>query len=100
LHSAELAIFGRFHAIDGKDEMLAAEFRDTETRVRTEPGCLFIKFYRSTLNPRVFWLHARWTDEEAFNGHVILDTTQRFIDRLQGGLIEHTFEVTRTRAIQ
>jgi len=95
----ELVIFARFHVLEGKEEELAAELRNTVARVRSEPDCIFIEAYRSVRDPRLFWLHARWTNEAAFDTHAALPATNQFVERAQR-LIDHPFDVTRTRALR
>jgi len=97
--SEELVIFARFHAIAGKEDALAAELRDTVARVRVEPGCISIEAYRSVRDPRLFWLHARWTDEAAFDRHAALPATNHFVERTER-LMDHPFDVTRTRLLR
>jgi quinol monooxygenase YgiN len=94
----ELVIFARFHALAGKEDALAAELRDVVARVRVEPGCIFIEAYRSVRDPRLFWLHARWTDEAAFDRHAALPATNHFVERTEQ-LIDHPFDVTRTQVL-
>jgi quinol monooxygenase YgiN len=94
----ELTIFASFRALEGKQELLASEFRAIAARVLTEPGCIGIEFYRSVRDSRLFWLHARWIDEEAFEKHAELPDTTQFIDLVQR-LIDHPFEVSRARLL-
>ncbi|MFY9853333.1 MAG: antibiotic biosynthesis monooxygenase family protein [Terracidiphilus sp.] len=96
--SKELVIFARFHALAGKEDALAAELRDAVARVRVEPGCISIEAYRSVRDPRLFWLHARWTDEAAFERHAALPATDHFVERTER-LMDHPFDVTRTRVL-
>lgn len=95
----EITIFARFHALEGKEEAVASELRDAVVRVRTEPGCLAIEVYRSVRDPRLFWLHSRWVDEAAFDKHVERPETNQFVERVQR-LIDHPFDVTRTRVLR
>jgi quinol monooxygenase YgiN len=67
--SDELVIFARFHAIEGKEGAVVSELRETATRTRAEPGCLFIEIYRSLRDPRQFFLNSRWRDDAAFEVH-------------------------------
>jgi quinol monooxygenase YgiN len=97
--SDELVIFARFHAIEGKEAAVAAELRDAVARVRVEPGCISIHAYRSIRDARLFWLHARWTDEVAFDKHAALPATNQFVERAER-LIDHPFDVTRTRVLE
>ena len=97
--SEELVIFARFHAIEGKEESVATELRETVARVRVEPGCISIQAYRSVQDPRLFWLHARWTNEAAFDAHARLPATIQFVERAER-LIDHPFDVSRARALE
>jgi quinol monooxygenase YgiN len=98
-HEAELFIFIRFHACEGAREMLASELRTATNRVRTEPGCQSIEAYGAVADSRLFWLHAVWTDERAFNRHAELLETTQFINSVQR-FIDHPFELTRTRLLR
>ena len=97
-NTMEITIFARFHAIEGKEEAVASELRDTVKRVRPEPGCLGIEVYRSVRDPRLFFLHSRWLDEAAFDRHVELPQTNAFVERMQR-LIDHPFDVNRMRLL-
>jgi quinol monooxygenase YgiN len=94
----EITIFARFHTLEGKEEAVSSELRDVVTRVRSEPGCLGIEVYRSLRDPRLFWLHSRWLDEKAFDKHAERPDTNQFVESVQR-LIDHPFDVTRTRLI-
>ena len=63
--------------------------------VRREPGCVEMDAYRSRRDPRLFHIHSRWIDEDAFEVHARLPSTDRFIERMQA-LIDHEFQATRT----
>jgi len=93
-----LFIFARFHARDGQQDAVAATLRDVVPPSRQEPGCQSIDAYRSTRDPRLFYIHSRWTDEAAFETHARQPHTVRFIQRIQP-LIDHAIEVTRTQPI-
>lgn len=95
----ELFIFVRFHAHDGQAEAVAAALRDVVPPSRAEPGCLAIAAYRSTRDPRLFYIHSRWADEAAFEAHAELPHTVRFLQRVQP-LIDHSLEVTRARPLE
>ena len=94
----ELVIFARFHARDGQDAALAEVLRRQIRFVRGEPGCLMIDAYRSTRDPRLFYIHSHWTDEAAFEGHAKLPNTLQFLERAQV-LIDHDLDVTRARSL-
>jgi quinol monooxygenase YgiN len=94
----ELFIFARFHAREGQETAVAAALRDVVAPSRAEPGCLAIAAYRSTREPRLFYIHSRWVDEAAFEIHAGLPHTVRFVERVQP-LIDHPFEATRATPI-
>ena len=94
----ELFIFARFHAREGQESAVAVALRDVVAPARAEPGCLAIAAYRSTREPRLFYIHSRWVDEAAFETHAGLPHTVRFVERVQP-LIDHPFEATRARSI-
>src|SRR4029077_8800577 len=68
------------------------------TPSREEPGCLSIHAFRSTRDPRLFYIHSRWTDEAAFESHAGMPHTVRFIERVTP-LIDHPFDVNRVHTI-
>ena len=90
----ELFIFARFHALDGKQDAVASALQEVVSSTRAEPGCRAIGAYRSTRDPRLFYIHSRWVDEAAFERHAELPHTVRFLERVQP-LIDHPLDVTR-----
>lgn len=90
----ELFIFARFHALEGQQDAVASALRDVIGPSRAERGCLAIEAYRSTRDPRLFYIHSRWTDEAAFETHAELPHTVRFLERVQP-LIDHKLDVIR-----
>jgi len=94
----ELFIFARFHVREGNEAVAAAVLRDQIEGVRSEPGCLAINAYRSIRDPRLFYIHSRWTDEAAFETHADLPRPVRFVERMQT-LIDHPFEATRATPV-
>jgi len=90
----ELFIFARFHARDGEEEAVAAVIREVVGPSRAERGCRAIEAFRSTRDPKLFYIHSRWIDEAAFDLHAALPHTVRFLDRVQP-LIDHPLDVTR-----
>ncbi|MGO8915713.1 MAG: putative quinol monooxygenase [Stellaceae bacterium] len=94
----ELFIFARFHAREGQESTVAAALRDVIGPTRGEPGCLAIEAHRSLRDPRLFYIHSRWSDEAAFDIHAKMPHTRRFLDQMQT-LIDHPLEVTRARPI-
>ena len=94
----ELFIFARFHTQAGKENEVAKAIQDALAPTRSEPGCLGINAFRSVRDPRLFYIHSRWTDEQAFDVHATLPHTVRFIERVQP-LLDHPLDVTRATMI-
>jgi quinol monooxygenase YgiN len=94
----ELFIFARFHARECEDDAVAEVMRDMLGPVRAESGCLAIDAFRSTRDPRLFYVHSRWIDEAAFDLHAGLPHTVRSVERVEP-LIDHPLEVTRARPV-
>jgi quinol monooxygenase YgiN len=92
-------IFARFHAREGEQDALANVLREQVGRVREEPGCLAIDAFRSTGDPRLFYIHSRWTNKAAFETHAALPRTEDFVARAQA-LIDHPFEATRAAILR
>ena len=90
----ELFIFARFHAHAGNESAVVEALRDVLGPSREEAGCLSIHAFRSTRDPRLFYIHSRWTNEAAFDIHASLPHTVRLIDRV-APLIDHPLDVTR-----
>lgn len=94
----ELFVFGRFHARPGHGDAVAAELLEVLRPSREEPGCLRIHAYRSTRDPRLFYVHSRWRDTAAFDQHADLPHTIRFLERIEP-LIDHSLDITRAERI-
>jgi len=95
----ELFIVARFHAREGQEAAVGTALREQVSRARAEPGCLEIGAFRSTRDPRLFWIASRWADEAAFEVHAELVNTSRFVERMQQ-LIDHPFEAARASRIE
>ena len=91
----ELYIFARFHARPGKEDALAQAILENMPPSRDEPGCLSVHAFRSTRNPRLFFIHSRWKDEAAFEIHAEMPHTVRLMEQVEP-LIDHPFDATRT----
>ena len=65
----ELFIFARFHAREGNQSAVEQALTEVVAASRQEPGCLTIHAFRSTRDPRLFYIHSRWKDEAAFEIH-------------------------------
>jgi acyl-CoA thioester hydrolase len=94
----ELLIFARFHSREGKEDAVAAALREELEASHAEPGCLEHHACRSTRDPRLFFIHSRWVDEAAFNAHISLPHTLRFVGLIEP-LIDHALDVNRTRRL-
>lgn len=94
----ELFIFARFRARPGQEDAVARVLLDVLAPSREEPGCLSIQAFRSTREPRLFYIHSRWKDEAAFEHHAALPHTRRFVERVEP-LIDHPLDVTRAGPI-
>ena len=93
-----LFIFARLHARAGNENAVTEALSDVLGPSREEAGCLSIHAFRSTRDARLFYIHSRWTNEEAFENHARLPHTVRFIERVEP-LIDHPLDVTRAELI-
>jgi len=94
----EFFIFARFHALEGREQEVMAALTEQVLVTRAETGCLAIAAYRSVRDPRLFWIHSRWTHEAAFQIYADLPNTIRFVERMEA-LIDHPFDATRAAQI-
>jgi len=94
----ELHIFARFHAQSGNEAALEAAINNVIAASREEGGCLSIHAFRSTRDPRLFYIHSRWINEDAFDIHAGLPHTLSFIADVEP-LVDHPLEVTRATKI-
>ncbi|HTD73080.1 MAG TPA: putative quinol monooxygenase [Steroidobacteraceae bacterium] len=93
--SSEIFIFARFHAKEGLQQAVAETIREVLGPTRQESGCLSIHAYSATQDPRLWYVHSHWKDETAFDRHVQLPHTVRFVEKVQA-LIDHPLDVART----
>ncbi len=94
----ELFIFARFHARSGCDDAVADALSDVVPPTRQEAGCRAIDAFRSTRDPRLFYIHSCWEDEAAFDRHAELPHTVRFLERVQS-LIDDPLDITRSKVL-
>jgi quinol monooxygenase YgiN len=94
----ELFIFARFHAREGHEDAVSEALHEVVAPSREEAGCLGIHAFRSTRDPRLFYIHSCWTDEAAFDLHAELPHTVRFMERVEP-LTDHPLDVTRAELI-
>jgi quinol monooxygenase YgiN len=91
----KLYIFARFHARLENERALADTLLAVSAPTRAEPGCLGHQVFRSTQDPKLFYIQSAWMSEEAFEEHVGLPHTLLFVERVEP-LIDHPLEVART----
>jgi quinol monooxygenase YgiN len=94
----EFYFFGRFHVIAGKEGAFAEAMREVMVASRLEAGCLEIHGYRSRRDGRLFYVHSRWQDEEAFEVHAKLAHTVKFLERVER-FIDQESDLTRAERI-
>jgi len=79
-----------------------AEFREELLRVvepsRAENGCAAMHVFESIRTPAVFAIHSEWVDEAAFETHVELPHTVRFLQAAEA-LLTHPVRGLRSREI-
>jgi quinol monooxygenase YgiN len=94
----ELFVFGRFYVKEGKEKEYEEALGEVLEASREEEGCLEIHGYRSVRDRRLYYIHSKWKDEEAFDLHARLPHTVNYLERAKQ-LIEHELDVTRTERI-
>ena len=90
--------FVRLHAREGEESGVEEALREVMDASRKEPGCLSFHIFRSTRDPRLFYIHSKWANELAFTEHAKLPHTVRFLARVDP-LLDQPREVTRTEMI-
>jgi quinol monooxygenase YgiN len=94
----QLFIFARFHARVGQECAVEEALREVSGPSLQEAGCRGFHVFRSTRDPRLFFIHSRWEDEAAFEIHADLPHTVRFIETVEP-LLDHPLDVNRTAMI-
>jgi quinol monooxygenase YgiN len=97
--AVELYGFVRLHAREGQEQALEESLREVIAPTREEAGCISIHAFRSMRDRRLFFIHSRWLDEEAFQLHGRLPHTVRFLERVDE-LLDEPREVARTEMIE
>jgi quinol monooxygenase YgiN len=95
---AEQYVFVRLHAREGEEKAVEEALREVTGPSREEPGCISFHVFRSVRNPRLFYIHSRWTDEAAFQKHAVLAHTERFLKKVDA-LLDQPRDVARTEMI-
>ena len=94
----ELFIFARFHAQVGREAEVAAAIAESVRHTRKEDGCLLIEGYASIRDARLFYIHSRFRDEDAFELHATLPHVVKFLATVEP-IIDHPLDVTRARPL-
>lgn len=95
----ELYGFVRLHAREGEERAVEEALSEVTKLSREEAGCVSIHAFRSLRDRRLFFIHSRWVDEEAFKVHGGLPHTLRFLERVDA-LLDQPREVARTEMIE
>lgn len=94
----DLYIFARFHVREGQEAAAESALRDVVPPTRAEAGCVRCHVFRSTRDPRLFYIHSHWRDSQAFDMHVDLPHTVVFLKRMDA-LLDQPREVTRSEML-
>lgn len=94
----EQFVFVKLHALEGEEKSVEEALREVMAPSRAEPGCLSFHLFRSARDPRLFYIHSRWADAEAFAKHADLPHTARFLKKVDA-LLDVPREVARTEMI-
>lgn len=73
-----LDIFARVQAKAGHETALATVLIEHLPDVRHTQGCLLVHDYRSIRDPRLLYVHSRWSDLNAFETYARLPATEQF----------------------
>ena len=95
----ELFIFARFHAKQGNENRVAVLLRNEVAAAKEDRGCLAHQAYRSTRDPRLFFIHSRWAGEAAFEEHLKEAHTIQFANDVEP-LLDHELQVVRSRPLE
>ena len=91
----EQDVFVRLHARERKDGGVEEALREVAGPSLEEDGCLSFQIFRAVRDRRLFFIHSRWVDEEAFQKHAELEHTVRFLKRVDA-LLDEPRVVSRT----
>jgi quinol monooxygenase YgiN len=89
----EIVIMARFYTREGAEAALADAIAEVAPAVRAEPGCTYYGAFRSTIDPRRFFLLSRWADEELFRRHSQSPHILKFLERAEA-LIDHPLDIS------
>jgi quinol monooxygenase YgiN len=88
-------IVARFHARPGEEVALHDAIARVTGRTRAEPGCLFVRFFRSIRDDGLFFIHSGWRSEDDFEKHASLPHTVEFMNAWEP-LLDQPADVVRT----
>jgi quinol monooxygenase YgiN len=91
-------VFVKLHARAGEEKAVEEALREVMVPSRGEAGCIDFHLFRSMRDPRLFFIHSRWTDEAAFQKHAELPHTEHFLKKVDA-LLDQAREVARTAMI-
>jgi quinol monooxygenase YgiN len=97
--TSDFFVFTRCYAEEGQQSFVAAAIQEVIAPTRQEPGCLRIEAFGSTQNQRLFHIHSRWKNEAAFDNHLQLPHTIRFLNTIQA-LLDRPIDVTRAEVLR
>ena len=90
-------VFTRVHPKEGQEHLVSAIIREVLSPTRLEAGCLAIDGFAST-QTQVFYINSHWEDEAAFERHLNLPHTLKFLADIKAS-IDRPLEVTRSRPL-
>jgi quinol monooxygenase YgiN len=94
----ELFLFARLHARPGCESALREAIKAVEAPTKLEAGCVGYQAFRSVSNPGEFYIHSRWRHRAAFDLHVSLPHTVKFVSQAES-LIDHPLSVSLTEPL-
>lgn len=72
-------------AAAGREDELAAQFAALVPATLAEPGCLGFVVHRDAQAPQRFAVYETFRDQAAFDAHLAMPHTQRFVAWIEGG---------------
>lgn len=88
----EFVVIARYKAREGQEDRVEAVLRRMVDPTRAEPGNLGYEALRDPVEPGVFVLIERYTDEDAFAAHL---SSEHFATWLRGEVLPNLAERTR-----
>jgi quinol monooxygenase YgiN len=89
----DIFLLTRLLARPGKGHELRQAMFEVQGPTHQEPGCLRYGAFHSVRDPDEFYIHTRWKDLAAFEHHVTLPHTVRFVEVVEP-LLDHPLKVT------